>query len=145
MPIKEHTMEHTDGASDSLRRAGTESEGMRPRLEMDTPQESNSAVLAALSACRSSLERHFAGLREDGPRRDALESVRGSLMTFAAVTAAHEVPPERMIVMLKRMVREVTPALRWRDTERENISSELVEITIAAYFGADGNGRKSKR
>jgi hypothetical protein len=112
---------------------------------MDTPQENVAAVVAALSECRSALERNLAGLREDGPRRSALESVRVHLASFAAVTAEHEVPPERMVVMLKRMVRDLPTVRPWRDTERDNISHELVEITIAAYYKhGDGDGRRKR-
>jgi hypothetical protein len=107
---------------------------------MDTPQENLSAVVVALSDFRTALERNLSELREDTPRRTALESVREPMAHFAAVTAEHEVPPERMIVMLKRMLRELPVIRRWRDAERENISHELVQMTIASYYDADGNG-----
>lgn len=114
-------------------------------LQMDTPQESLSAVVVALSDCRTALERSLSGLREDTPRRTALEAVREPLAHFAAVTAEHEVPPERMIVMLKRMLRELPVIHRWRDTERENISHELVQISIASYYEFDGDDERKKR
>jgi hypothetical protein len=138
-------MEHSDASSDVFRRARTESDRIRPRPPMDTPQENVAAVVAALSDCRSALERNLSGLREDGSRHKALEAVREPLASYATVTAEHQVPPERMIVMLKRMVRELTAIMPWRDTERDNVSHELVEITIAAYYKrAGGDGRTNR-
>jgi hypothetical protein len=122
-------MHPSDSSADYFRRARAESDRISPRPPMDTPQENVAAVVAALSDCRSALERNLAGLREDGPRRSALESVRVHLASFAAVTAEHEVPPERMVVMLKRMVRDLPTVRPWRDTERA-----LAPVSVLSYF-----------
>jgi hypothetical protein len=89
--------------------------------------------------CCAAIERNFAGLRDDAPRHEALNGVRSSLTRFAEVTAEHQVPPERMIVMLKKSVRELPSVRSWLETDREALSHQLVEMVIAAYYG-DGDG-----
>jgi hypothetical protein len=100
-------------------------------------------VVAALSDCRAALERTFTGLRDGAPRHQALDRVRSSVERFAEVTAEHQIPPERVIVMLKRSVRELPAIRQWLETDREALSHQLVEMVIAAYYG-DGDGKNRR-
>ena len=102
------------------------------------------AVDSALSECCTALERHFAGLEDDAPRQRALEGVRSSLVHFAEVTAEHEIPPERVIVMLKRSVRDLSAIRNWLATDRESLSHQLVQMVIASYYSF-GGGKERPR
>jgi hypothetical protein len=112
-----------------------------------SPHFEDPALNAVFEECCDALQRRFAQLREDGPRHAELESVRPHVGRVAAAAVQNGVAPERVIILLKRVVRSLPNINPWRDSERERISHQLVEMLITAYYGdgdGDGDGRKRR-
>ena len=139
-------MQKQRDSSPGLRRAILESDRLRelPPSDPRNPDD-DTAIVAALADCLSALERNLNGVPSDGPRHAALDSVRVHLGRFAAITAEHEIPPERVVVMLKRGLRNVTAIQKWIDSDRDKFALELEDIAIAAYFGQDGFRKRDRQ
>lgn len=98
------------------------------------------AVAEALSVCREHLAVSLTRLREDSPRERAMDSLRSAIAEFARVTRRIDMPPERVIVVFKLMVRDLSPIQPWRVTARDALTSQLVEMMIEAYYAGRGDG-----
>jgi hypothetical protein len=122
-----------DGSSPDLPRPSTDGKQTK-RRGLRRRSEERAAVVAALSECRTDLERTLIELRAKETRANALRSAQASVGRFATVTAEYMVPPERMIVMLKRSVNELPTVRELVMTERDTLSHELVQMAIEAYY-----------
>jgi hypothetical protein len=110
-------------------------ESIRQQLHDDPALAAHELEVArALGACRARLEVSLSGLQEDLPRRGALDGLQSAVAGFASLTRRLDMPPERVIVLFKRMVRDLAAIQRWRSTEREALTGELVQVMIEAYY-----------
>ena len=120
--------------------------GMQQRRSSDAPhvggdiEAARTAVAEALSVCREQLAVSLSQLREDSPRERAMDSLRSAIAEFARVTRRIDMPPERVIVVFKMMVRDLSPIQPWRVTERDELTGELVQMMIEAYYAGRGDG-----
>lgn len=122
----------------------TPPESIREQLHDEpAPTANDLQVARALGACRARLETSLSVLREDLPRRGALEALQGAVAGFASLTRRLDMPPERVIVLFKRMVRDLAAIQQWRTTEREALTGELVQIMIEAYYAGPGRDGRS--
>ena len=96
--------------------------------------DSGSDLTQALSQCRSSLEHQLSVLREDGSLHDGLEAMRRDVSDLASRFRRLDVPPERVLVSFKQMVRDLPAVQRWGTSARETVMQELVLMTIEAYY-----------
>lgn len=93
-----------------------------------------SDLAQALSRCRSSLEHRLSVLGDDRQAASALEVLRGDVSDLASRCRRLDVPPERLLVSLKKMVRDAAAFPGWGVTERDAVMHELVLMTIEAYY-----------
>jgi hypothetical protein len=122
-------------------RARSDVERMRLMPKHERDPDDDTAIETALSECCVVLEQKLAGLPHDSPRQAVLNAIQPSLGRFATITAERDVVPERMIVMLKRSVRDLRALRNWLATEREALSHELVQRAIETYYNGSGDGK----
>ena len=85
------------------------------------------AASARLSECRVALQ-HSLGAGS------SVESVRGPIVAFATAARQEGLPPERVLVLFKAMVVNVS-ALKHQDVEeRTEVIRALVAMSIKAYY-----------
>lgn len=99
--------------------------------------DSRPDLTQALSHCRSSLELRLSIVREDEPLNGALDVLRADVSDFASRSRRLDVPPERVLVSFKDMVRHLPAVQRWDPIARDAVMRELVQMTIEAYYSND--------
>ena len=103
--------------------------------------DDDTTVVAALSDCYSALERSLTGRQEDGAQHEALDAVRVHIARLARAAYKNNLPPERVIIMLKRSLQDLWTTRLWFDTERDDLSLQLVEMMVTAYYAEDARKR----
>ena len=105
------------------------------RTEQNPPTPPGSAQRAprstslsdALSVCREKLREQLAG--DFSP-----ESLREPIRAFAALARREEMPPERVLALIKDMVRGVSRLESKTPGERADITTQFVQMAIQAYY-----------
>ena len=81
----------------------------------------------ALTACRYELES-----RLDGHWTHA--TFHGPISALAALAHRHEIPPQRVLAVVKDMVLQLVHLERIRTTEKNEIMQVVVKMAIDAYY-----------
>lgn len=98
--------------------------------------ETTRATLAdALDRCRAELEVRVPGVLTGEFSIGALASLRDPVAQFAVVASREKLPPERALVMFKKMIGQLADIERCPVEQRELLHRQLVEMAIEAYFG----------
>jgi len=98
-------------------------------------QPRRKSVSAALDACRDKLH----GQLERDASPDAL---RGPIREFATLARRLDIPPERVLAMIKRVLSGV-PAFERRDGgERADLTARFAQIAIQAYY-SEGDKKRA--
>ncbi|MGH7637443.1 MAG: hypothetical protein ACREOK_07305 [Gemmatimonadaceae bacterium] len=136
----------TRGASPRTpkRYAMNKQEGIHSRRQgpIDRRASDGSATRAtladALDRCRAELELRVPAVITGQFSIGALASLRDPVAEFAALASREELPPERALVMFKKMIGQIADIERCQVEQRELMHRQLVEMAIESYFGDRG-------
>ena len=92
----------------------------------------------ALARCRSELEARVPDAITGEFTIGALDTLRQPIAEFAVVACREKLPPERALVMFKRMIGQLADIERCPIEQREIVHRQLVEMAIESYFGEQG-------
>ena len=93
------------------------------------------AIAAALEACRESL-------RSELFKSVSPDKLRAPIRDFAKLASEHDIPPERVLAMIKSVLRGVPDFERLNGAERLDLTARFAQIAIQAYYSDfDGDGR----
>lgn len=115
------------GPEDGLDRRGSDSATTR------------AALADALARCRAQLEARVPDAITGEFSIGALNLLREPIAEFALVASREKLPPERALVMFKKMIGQLADIERCPVDQRETVHRQLVEMAIESYF--DGQGR----
>jgi hypothetical protein len=96
------------------------------------------ALIDALARCRSQLEARVPDAITGEFSVGALDSLREPVAEFALVACREKLPPERALVMFKKMIGQLADIERCPVERREILHRQLVEMAIESYFGEQG-------
>jgi hypothetical protein len=97
--------------------------------------ESRASVSDALVRCRAELTlRVHSSLTEPG--FDALHLLREPIAEFTVLAAREKIPPERALVMFKKMIGELADLRGLSPEKRDDLQRQLVELAIESYYAA---------
>ena len=114
------------GPEDGLDRRGSDSAATR------------AALVDALARCRAELEARVPDAITGEFSVGALDSLREPIIEFAGVASREKLPPERALVMFKKMIGQLADIERCPLEQREVVHRQLVEMAIESYFGEQG-------
>ena len=97
------------------------------------------ALIEALARCRAELEARVPDAITGEFSIGALNLLREPIAEFAIVASREKLPPERALVMFKKMIGQLADIERCPLEQRETVHRQLVEMAIESYF--DGQGR----
>lgn len=102
---------------------------------------SRASVSDALARCRAELTlRVHSSLTEPGS--DALHLLREPIAEFTVLAAREKIPPERALVMFKKMIGELADLRGLSPEKRADLQRQLVELAIESYYAnAPGSAR----
>jgi hypothetical protein len=89
----------------------------------------------ALARCRCELEARVPDAITGQFNVGALATLREPIAEFATLACRENLPPERALVMFKRMIGQLTDIERCPLEQRETVHRQLVEMAIESYFG----------
>jgi hypothetical protein len=92
------------------------------------------ALVDALARCRSELEARVPDVITGEFSIGALDTLRQPIAEFAVVACREKLPPERALVMFKRMIGQLADVERCPIDQRETVHRQLVEMAIESYF-----------
>ena len=93
------------------------------------------ALTDALARCRSELEARVPNAITGEFSIGALDTLRQPVAEFAILACREKLPPERALVMFKRMIGQLADIERCPVEQREMVHRQLVEMAIESYFG----------
>jgi hypothetical protein len=96
--------------------------------------DSRDALVDALARCRSELETRVPDALTGEFSVGALNILREPVAAFAAVASREKLPPERALVMFKKMIGQLADIERCPLEQREVVHRQLVEMAIESYF-----------
>ena len=96
------------------------------------------ALVDALARCRSELEARVPDAITGEFSLGALATLRQPIAEFAVVACRENLPPERALVMFKKMIGQLADIERCPVEQREVVHRQLVEMAIESYFGEQG-------
>lgn len=96
------------------------------------------ALIDALARCRSELEARVPDAITGEFSVGALDSLRQPVAEFAVVACREKLPPERALVMFKKMIGQLSDIERCPVEQRDAVHRQLVEMAIESYFGEQG-------
>ena len=99
-----------------------------------TPPQRSTSLSRALSDCREQLQAQIA-------QQFTPESLQQPIRRFAALARREEMPPERVLALLKEMLHGVASFGSKTPGERSEITTHFVQMAIQAYYG-DGDGER---
>ena len=114
------------GPEDGLDRRGSESAATR------------TALADALARCRAQLEARVPDAITGEFSVGALNMLREPVAEFALVASREKLPPERALVMFKKMIGQLADIERCPLEQREAMHRQLVEMAIESYFSDQG-------
>lgn len=132
---KRHTMNQHEGI-DSRRKGSTD------RRASDAPA-TRATLALALARCREELEARVAAVVTGEFTIGALDSLREPVAAFAIVASREKLPPERALVMFKKMIGQLSDIERCPVEQRELMHRQLVEMAIESYFGSQADDSDS--
>ena len=97
------------------------------------------ALIEALARCRAELEARVPDAITGEFSVGALNLLREPIAEFAIVASREKLPPERALVMFKKMIGQLADIERCPVDQRETVHRQLVEMAIESYF--DGQRR----
>ena len=92
----------------------------------------------ALARCREELEARVPDVITGEFSIGALASLREPVAEFALFASREQLPPERALVMFKRMIGQLSDIERCPVEQREMMHRQLVEMAIESYYGDRG-------
>jgi hypothetical protein len=93
------------------------------------------ALVDALARCRAELEARVPDAITGEFSVGALRTLREPIAEFAIVASREHLPPERALVMFKKMIGQLADIERCPVEQREVVHRQLVEMAIESYFG----------
>ena len=96
------------------------------------------ALIEALARCRAELEARVPDAITGEFSIGALNLLREPIAQFAIVASREKLPPERALVMFKKMIGQLADIERCPVEQRETVHRQLVEMAIESYFGQQG-------
>jgi hypothetical protein len=96
-------------------------------------EDARASVTDALTRCRDELTDRVAATR-DGPERDVIDFLRGPVADFTRTAASEDIPPERALVMFKRMIGEIADFRGLPPDQRDGLQRQLIELAIESYY-----------
>jgi hypothetical protein len=96
------------------------------------------ALAQALTRCRCELEARVPDVITGEFSIGAMDILRQPIAEFAVVACREKLPPERALVMFKRMIGQLADIERCPIDQRETVHRQLVEMAIESYFGEQG-------
>lgn len=97
--------------------------------------ESRASVSNALDRCRSELTLRVHSARTE-PGAGALHALREPIAEFTLVAAREKMPPERVLVIFKKMIGELTDLRGLSPEKRGDLQRQLVELAIESYYAS---------
>lgn len=91
----------------------------------------------ALARCRAELTLRVASAHND-PDPAQLQRLRAPIADFTRTAAGENIPPERALVMFKKMIGEIADLRGLPPEERDTVQRQLIEIAIESYYAAPG-------
>lgn len=116
-------------------------EGIHSRRQGPTDRRASDAqttretLADALARCRDELEARVPSVITGQFSIGALATLRQPVAEFAVVASRENLPPERALVMFKKMIGQITDIERCGVEQRELMHRQLVEMAITSYFG----------
>ena len=108
-------------------------DGMDRRATGST--ESRASVADALARCRAELTlRVHSSLAEAGP--ELLPALREPIAAFTVLAARERIPPERALIMFKKMIGELADLRGLPPEQRADLQRQLVELAIESYYAS---------
>ena len=92
----------------------------------------------ALARCRTQLEARVPDLVTGEFSIGAFNVLREPIAEFALLASREKLPPERALVMFKKMIGQLAEIERCPLEQRELVHRQLVEMAIESYFGEPG-------
>lgn len=112
-------------------------QGPIDRRASDAP--TTRATLAdALDRCRAELEMRVPEVITEQFSIGAFAALRDPVAEFAVLASREKLPPERALVMFKKMIGQIADIERCTVEQRELMHRQLVEMAIESYFGDRG-------
>lgn len=96
------------------------------------------ALVEALARCRAELEARVPDAINSEFSIGALDTLREPIAEFAVIAFREKLPPERTLVMFKKMIGQLADIERCPIEQREIVHRQLVEMAIESYFGEEG-------
>lgn len=119
---------------------GTHIRGAGPKDRRASDAPATRATLAdALARCRAELEVRVPDVVTGEFSIDALAALREPVAEFALVASREQLPPERALVMFKKMIGQLSDIERCPVEQRELVHRHLVEMAIQSYYGEKGS------
>lgn len=91
----------------------------------------------ALARCRAELTLRVATARND-PDSTLIQRLRAPIAEFTRTAAGENIPPERALVMFKKMIAEIADLRGLPPEERDTMLRQLIEIAIESYYATPG-------
>ena len=106
-------------------------DGMDRRATGST--DARASVSDALARCRAELTlRVHSSLA--APGSDASHLLREPIAEFTLLAAREKIPPERALVMFKKMIGELADLRGLSPEKRDDVQRHLVELAIESYY-----------
>lgn len=83
----------------------------------------------ALRACREVLQQDVGGT--------SLDDLREPLRLLSTCARREQVPPERVLVVVKKLLHDVTAYEAMPPQERDALRGRLIQMVISAYYAAE--------
>jgi hypothetical protein len=107
----------------------------RRGLHSDITRET---LVDALARCRAELEARVPDAITGEFSVRHLNSLREPIAEFAILASRENLPPERTLVMFKKMIGQLADIERCPVDQREVVHRQLVEMAIESYFEQPG-------
>lgn len=96
-------------------------------------RDTRASIADALDRCRDELTRRVARTLAE-PALDADRYLREPVAEFTTLAARENIPPERALVMFKKMVGGMADLRDLHPDQRADLHRRLIEIAIASYY-----------
>jgi hypothetical protein len=89
----------------------------------------------ALESCRDRL-------REQLLKDASASALRAPIREFASLASRYDIPPERVLAMIKSVLNGVPSFERRNSAQRADLTAQFAQIAIQAYY-AEGDGQRA--
>ena len=120
-----------------------------PERRTSRPPEVRARISDALERCRVELSRRVSGGVHTPATPSAatlpdslVASLREPVAEFTLIAARERIPPERALIIFKKMVGDLGDLGGLRPEERRDLQRQLIETAIQTFYSVRENGNR---